>query len=157
MHGFALVFLGTVLAAGPVDLPKDVFEIQTREFAFPVLCDPKQQDKIARIRLFVSEDRGKTWKHHKDCKPTDAEVPFTAPQDGFFWFALQIEFKDGKSDPAELTDLTPCQKIYVNSELKTLKVHKSYEELFREVEELRKTVEQLQKKIKELEADRKSR
>jgi hypothetical protein len=155
MHGFALAFLGLAFAADPIELPKDVFEMDARELAFPVVCDPERRDKIARIRLYVSEDRGKTWKHHKDCKPTDELLPFTAPRDGLYWFALQVELKDGKSEPADVASLTPAMKIYVNTERKALKAAKSYEDLQREVEELRKTVEQLQKRIKELEGERK--
>jgi hypothetical protein len=157
MHGFALAFLGLALCADPVELPKDVEEIQSRQFAMPLNFDPSRQDTIQRVRLFVSEDQGKTWKHEKDYRASDKQVTFTAGRDGHYWFALQIDFKNGKSEPARIEALAPAMKVYVNTERKALKTQKSYEDLQREVEELRKTVEQLQKKIKELEAERKPR
>ena len=157
MHGFALMFLGLALSADPVKISRDVTEIQTRRFALPIRYKADQKSKIERVRLFVSQDRGKSWQHEKDYKPTAEQLKFTAPDDGLYWFALQIVFKDGKSEPAKLEDLEPAMKVYVNSERRTLKVKKSYGELQSEVEELRITVEQLQKKIKELETKRKSK
>lgn len=154
MHGFTLAFLGFALSADAVELRKGEFEIQSRRFAMPLMYQTDKKDNIECTRLFVSEDRGKSWKHEKDYKPTVERVTFTAPDDGLYWFALQIVFKDGKSKPDELDDLEPVMKVYVNTERRTIKVRKSYGELQREVEELQKTVEKLQKKIKKLEADR---
>jgi hypothetical protein len=155
MHGFVLAFLGLALAADPLELPKDVYEIPTRMFAMPLRVNPDRRDKIEKIRLFVSEDRGKTWKQKKDYKPSDKKVIFTAPHDGFYWFAVQKVLKVGDKVPAELDDLIPAMKVYVNSKQRTRKTQKSYEELEREVEQLRTTVERLQKKIKQLESDHK--
>jgi hypothetical protein len=154
MHGFTLVFLAFAISTGPVELRKDEFEIQSRRFAMALMFQTDKKDNIECIRLFVSEDRGKSWKHEKDYKSPVEKVTFTAPDDGLYWFAAQIVFKDGKRQPGELDDLEPAMKVYVNTQRRTMKVRKSYEELQREVEELRKTVEKLQKKIKKLEADR---
>jgi hypothetical protein len=154
MHGFALAFLSLSLAADPLELPRDVVVMETRQFTMPIYVDPARHGKMERIRFFISEDQGKTWKHSKDYKPDDQEVSFMAPRDGQYWFALLVEFKDGKSEPAEVDELIPAMKVYVNTEGKAVK-RKTYEEVQREVEQLRKTVEQLQKRIKDLEADRK--
>lgn len=148
MHGFALVLLSAALAADPVQWPKDVYEISERHFAMPLNHHSEGRGREKRIRLFVSTDMGKSWTHLKDVQPSDEKVQFSAPRDGMYWFALQIELKDR-------TLLTSPMKVYVNSEGKALKTRKSYEDLEREVEELKKTVERLQKKIKELEDDRK--
>ncbi len=155
MHGFTLAFFGLTLAADPLELPKDVQEIQTRRFAMPIGIDPDRRDEIEKIRFFVSEDQGKTWKHKRDYKPTDKHMIFTAPSDGLYWFAAQVMFKDGGSEPAELNDLVTARKVYVNTERRVLKAQKSYAELQREVEQLRKTVERLQTRIKQLESDHK--
>ncbi len=140
-----------------VELPNDVYEIETRQFAIPIRSKPDELAKMKKVRLFVSEDRGKSWKHKKDYKPTDKRAIFTAPHDGQYWFAVQVVLKDGNREPAERDDLVPAMKVFVNSERRTLKTQKSYEELQREVEQLRKTVEQLQTKIKQLESDRKTK
>jgi hypothetical protein len=114
---------------------------------------PPGQD--GEVRLFVSEDQGKSWKHKKDYKPSDKQATFAAGRDGQHWFAVQVVFKAGNLEPAELDDLVSAMKVYVNSERRILKAQKSYEELQREVEQLRRSVEQLQQKISQLESDRK--
>ena len=157
MHGFALAFLGLALGAEPVELPKDVYEIGERRFVMPVKFDPDRLGEIKRVRVYVSEDRGATWKHVKDVKSGDKGVELTAPRDGHYWFALQVVLKDGTSDPADLDNLAPTMKVYVNAERRALKVWKSDEDRRREVEDLRKTVELLQKRVRELEAERKPR
>jgi hypothetical protein len=84
-------------------------------------------------------------------------VTFTAPEDRLYWFALQLVYKDGHSEPADVEDLQANMKVYVNTTGRTLKVRKSSGELLQEVEELRTKVERLEQRIKELEAERKAR
>lgn len=157
MLGFAWLALAPLFETKLKELPKDVYEVQVRQFAMPIGLATNYQDKIETVRLFVSRDQGKTWKHKKDYKPSDKQVFFTAPHDGLYWFAVQLVFKDGGKTPGDLEDLIPERKVYVNTEHRPLKAQKSYEELQREVEQLRRTVEELQKKIKQLEAERKSK
>ena len=127
---------------------------ETRTFALPIAISPDIRDTIEKIRVFVSENQGKTWKHQKDCTPSDKQLIVTASHDGLYWFAVQTVLKDGTCDPAKRADLVPAMKVYVNSEGRALKPQKSYEELDHEVEQLRMTVEQLQKKIEQLESER---
>src|SRR5262245_20217616 len=154
MQGLALALVGVCLAAEPIELDKDVEEMPTRDFAMPLRLAPDRKERVERIRLFVSEDRGKTWKHEKDYKPSDTEVVFSAPRDGLYWFALQVVLKDGKSEPPKLEELPAAMKVYINSQRKALKPKKSYEELQNEVWELRGLVEELRKRIKRLESER---
>jgi hypothetical protein len=151
MHGLALMYASFFFAAEPLELPKDVWEIESREIAMPIRVAPGKEEKINRLRLYISDDSGKTWKHVADAKPTDDRFTYKATKDGLYWFALQVEFLDGKCGPAELNQLVPAQKVYVNTERKALKPQKSYEDLVSEVEDLRKTVDRLKKRIAELE------
>jgi regulation of enolase protein 1 (concanavalin A-like superfamily) len=155
MHGFMLVVLGSVLSADPVAITRNTMEMDTRRFAMPLLLTEPDKAKSERVRLFVSQDRGKSWQHVKDCKPTEELVRFTAEDDGLYWFALQVVGKDGNRKPAKLENLEPDVKVYVNTEGRTLKVQKTYGELVQEVEGLRTKVERLEQRIKELEAGRK--
>jgi hypothetical protein len=155
MHGVALVFLTLAFPIEFLELPSDVAEIMARHFALPLQIDTEKREGIERVLFYVSEDRGKTWTRTGDYKVTDDHVKFTASKDGLYWFALQVEYSDGKKQPSEATDLTPGMKVYVNTERKPIRVKKSYDQLQREVKELRNKVEELQRKIKELEADRK--
>jgi hypothetical protein len=143
----------SLLATGvdPIELASDVHEIQTRQFAMPLKLDPESEHSIKRMRLFVSQDQGKTWKHQNDYDRNDTQAIFKAEVDGEYWFALQVESNDGTNDPARVDALTPRIKVYVNTEGKRLNSQKSSEGLQREVEGLRNRVEQLEKKLNELE------
>ena len=60
---YALLSLGLMLNIGTNELPGDVAEIGTHRFAIPLHVDADRKDEIDRVRLFVSTDQGKTWKH----------------------------------------------------------------------------------------------
>jgi hypothetical protein len=111
-------------ASDPAELPKDVVVIETPQFAMPIEYSGPEQAKIETTRLFVSEDRGKSWKHMADYKPNDKRANFSAPHDGQYWFALQMVLKDGKCEPPDLDHLSPSLKVYVNSWRRTLKTQK---------------------------------
>src|SRR5262245_64155729 len=111
MHGLALALLAVASAAPPVELPPDVTEIQTQECRFTLRLGPGRKAEVTQVRLFVSADRGETWKHHKDYKPTDEEMAFRAPRDGVYWFACQVVLKDGTSVPSGKEDLAPSAKV----------------------------------------------
>jgi hypothetical protein len=157
MHIAALLLVGLSISAVPLELERDVHEIQTPKFALPLWIDPRQTEEIAKIRLYVSQDRGKTWKHVSDHMPSDEELVYSAPQDGLYWFALQVVMKDGKKEPQAVKNLSPSQKVYVNTKRKALKPQKSYEALLREVEQLRKEVAELKRKLAERELPKKDK
>ena len=115
MYGVALLFLTFCAGADGAELPKDVIETKYLTFVIPVQVSPEGQKEIKTLRIFVSVDRAKTWKHFKDGKPGDKEFTFTAPRDGLYWFAVQVVRKDGTVEPGAVTDLTPNLKVFVNS------------------------------------------
>jgi hypothetical protein len=151
MHGLALLLLGAAVPVGPTQLEAGVEEIQSKHFLMPLRIDPARGDEIEKVRLFVSRDRGKTWKHCRDYDTTAEHVAFSAPRDGVYWFAVQTVLKDGIIDPPDLGGLAPAMKVYVNTGRRALKPRKSYEELEQEVAQLRKTVEELKGRIRDLE------
>lgn len=163
MSAFALALLCLIVPMPPIggvtestELADDVYEIETRDFKMPLQLDPGRKNTINAISLFVSDDRGKSWKHVKDYLPRDDAVDYSARKDGLLWFTLQVAFKDGSKEPATRNALTAAMKVYVNSERKVLerkvlKPKKSYEELDQEAAELRKAVAALKKKLRDLE------
>jgi len=40
-----------------------------------------------RLRVFVSTDAGRTWRHHQDLSPDAGHVSYEAAGDGLFLFA----------------------------------------------------------------------
>jgi hypothetical protein len=123
--------------AGDSSLPKDVVEVQTRRIVIPVQVDPDRQQDIDRLRLFVSEDRGKTWLPLAECRPSEKQFSLAAPGDGLYWFAVQVLLKNGAPEPPKVTDLQPGQKVYVNTGGRDIKRDKTYGELSEEVSQLK--------------------
>jgi hypothetical protein len=128
MHGLALMVLGIVFSCDATDQAKDialssdaielergVTEIQSRGFRIPFRIDPARVLKTDHVSLYVSEDRGKTWKRLQDRKPRDNEFTFVAPKDGLYWFAVQIVLQDGKAEPPAPDDFVPSLKVNVNT------------------------------------------
>jgi hypothetical protein len=101
--------------SGTIELESDVVELKTRSFAFPVNIAPGQKESVVKPRLYVSQDRGKNWILDGEYPASKETIPFVAPQDGLFWFALQTVAKDGSSDPASGKELKAALKVYVNS------------------------------------------
>jgi hypothetical protein len=168
MNGLALLVMGLALGAenrelipppaevnrAAIEIGTDVFEMQTRRFAMPIMIDAARLKEIKSVRAFVSEDQGKTWRHLSDHEPTEKAVKYMADKDGLYWFAVQVVDNDGKRFPEKTDDLQPVMKVFVNQERRVLKPAKSYQELQREVDELRNVVAELKKKIAELEKER---
>jgi Aspartyl protease len=127
-----------------------IFETAAREFKFPLIIDPDRAAAIDRLRFFVSDDRGKTWKHNRDYEPGAGNVIFKAPRDGEYWFALQVALKDGGANPADLEQLTPAHKVRVGVLAQPAKpanedgAQRRPEDLFKEIELLKKRVEKLE-------------
>jgi hypothetical protein len=110
------------MSARPVQRKDGVWEVEARDFALPVRIDPARRAGIAKVRLFVSRDAGKTWEHYKDTGPDEDRERFMAPRDGTYWFAVQVVLKDDGKDPPDLKDLVPAMKVHVNSARQPLPV-----------------------------------
>lgn len=121
MNGFTLTLFAVITALDPITIASDVEEIQTSDFTMPLVFQPEARANIERIRFFVSMDRGKTWNHRKDFKSSDDRVVFNAHRDGEYWFALQVSLKNDANSPANLADLFPSQKVYVNTERRPIR------------------------------------
>jgi Aspartyl protease len=130
---------------GPVSPEFGFYEIATRQVVLPVRLDPDRVQTMERLRLFVSEDSGKTWMHHKDYKTAANEmtVMYTAAHDGLYSFAVQVVYKDGTKDPPESDKFAPMMKVRVNAEPAVIKPDEPSEGLRNSPADLRRTLEML--------------
>jgi hypothetical protein len=112
MGGLALA-LGFSLVGNPA-LPKDVIQYPKRDFQIPFNI-ATNSEKIEKLRLFVSADRGKTWKHVMDRKPDGKFFKVSFERDfQQYWLAIQTYSESGAIGPAEISELQPGFKIYIN-------------------------------------------
>ena len=68
------------------------------EIPFNVRPGSTPETQPTSVRVFVSWDHGKSWHFYEEKKPEDAKFRFRAKQDGEYWFALQVVYKDGKKE-----------------------------------------------------------
>jgi hypothetical protein len=122
MHGLVLLLAALGTGGDKVELPKDVLEVKDRYFAVPMNINKERKADIETIRVFVSENRGKTWKQSRDYKPADKQLVFAATRDDLYWFAVQIVKKDGTLIPATEAEFLPAMKVYVNTTGKAVTV-----------------------------------
>ncbi|MDY3561628.1 hypothetical protein R5W23_002907 [Gemmata sp. JC673] len=148
MHTLALVVFA-LMAAAPVELAADVYEWRERAFGFPIGLGADQRAGISHFRLLVSEDRGRTWRHEGDYGADTKLIRFDAPDDGLYWFGLQLVFKDGTATPADVKQLKADRKVFVNTNGRPVVMKKEYAVLQAENEALRRRIAELEQKLDE--------
>jgi hypothetical protein len=166
-----LIAIGLALAPLPVSLEHGVHETQSRNFDLPVLVDDEYRKMCACIRLWFSEDRGKSWKQYQEISATGTRFSFKAPRDGHYWFILQTVTTNGQAEPPNVHKAIISQKVYVNQAKRLItrqqpearlplplipKIEEltTVRQLRRESEETRTVVNQLRKRMSELENSR---
>jgi hypothetical protein len=112
MLGLSCTLL-TFLAAQSAEAPADVIELKSRTFTFPIVWDEKRSAELQKARLFVSDDKGASWRTVSDHKPGETKAPFKAERDGELWFALQLQMKSGQFEPTTPERLSPTFKVRV--------------------------------------------
>jgi hypothetical protein len=110
----ACVILPTALAGAPAAAQDDnTITTHKQTFQIPFAINPAVQSTIKEVRLYVSTDAGKNWKKVATVAPDVKTIPFTAPQDGVYWFSAITVSKDGTASPASPKKLKPLIKVQV--------------------------------------------
>jgi hypothetical protein len=143
----------------PVVLDQDVHEIRKLMVGFPILCESREECRC--FRVWLSRDRGQTWKRYAEMPAGATAFLFASPGDGQYWFVIQTETKDGKLDPKspiKAVEAGEIAKVYFNVRgLPVIRpqvirhVDQEVQRLQRENKQLRATVDELRKRIGELE------
>jgi hypothetical protein len=165
-----IVGLGFFYVGLPVVLPHDVYELPSRAITIPLSANGFSPEKSERLRIWASDDCGRTWKLHSELQATASRFDFIAPRDGQYWFTIQIALKDGKFDPATLDHPKEIVKVYANanrlavirpqvvarssSPQSPVAQEPSLQQLRREIAELRSIVDELRKRTADLEKGR---
>lgn len=108
---FQILLLGPILFV-PIVLERDIVDFPSVKFRIPYIVDADAKAKADHIRIFVSTDQGKSWKHESDIEPGE-DLKFQAPRDGLYWLAVQTVWKDGRTSPVEVRSASV--KVFVNT------------------------------------------
>jgi hypothetical protein len=130
----------------------------------PVAVDPAQAATLDHLVLFLSTDRGKTWKAVAKGPPTQRHFSFDAPRDGLYWFSVQTVSKDGSAVPMNVSNMPPMLRVRVTSKQQAtskrepLPAHDKaapednpVKQLRQEVQQLRSQVQRLERRLAEVE------
>jgi hypothetical protein len=176
----AILVINLILPIGPAPRDREINETESRRFDIPFVVAEEKRSEFQQVRLFVSRDRGATWKHYQDASSTATRFSVHVPEDGLYWFALQIIDKNGKALPASLVPhckvrvvspsaeklekqlvdimemIAACQARDANRKVDKRVSPTFAQMLQREADELRSRIEELRKKSKASETARKN-
>src|SRR5579885_841308 len=108
MNFTALAMVG--MAVGVAQPPADYYPIKSRSLKLDIDYKPEQRKAIQQVQLCVSRDQGQTWEVADAVLPDQDHFVFAAKDDGLYWLAMLIVFKDGKKDPPDITRV-PADRI----------------------------------------------
>jgi nucleotide-binding universal stress UspA family protein len=77
----------TPVAGGSVPVAADPSVLTTRQSSFTIPFSVDPRSGATEVQLFVSTDRGASWRLDARQRPEDGQFLFRAAQDGEFWFA----------------------------------------------------------------------
>src|SRR5262245_45384813 len=79
-----------------------------------VLTDPAE--RLREVRLFVSEDEGRTWKRSATVAPEEAGFQFRAERSGMHWFTVQAVDLQGRSNPPTVQGTRPQLRVVIDTQ-----------------------------------------
>src|SRR5262245_24477481 len=80
---------------------------------------PFQSDvpgRLKQIQLYVSTDKGLTWRQEAAVLPTERFFDFRAPQDGLYWFAVRTIDLENRAYPLSMDGAKPGLKVVVDTQ-----------------------------------------
>jgi hypothetical protein len=117
LAGTSCILWLAVLALDEHKLPP-LKNTTNRSFRMPVAVSPADRNALKCLRLFVSTDQGKTWQMWSEISPDTPHFEFTAPQDGTYWFQVQVEDKAGRREPRHPFRELPAVRVRVDTQMK---------------------------------------
>ncbi|HZZ81310.1 MAG TPA: hypothetical protein VFE62_22595 [Gemmataceae bacterium] len=105
---------GLALLDAQAQEPAGAIFFQHRQFKIPFKNDQRGLG-VTQIRLYVSNDQGRTWQVAATAAPEEQAFRFSTPQDGFFYFAVQTVDRKGTLDPPKVENLRPNLRVIVDT------------------------------------------
>lgn len=102
--------------AEPNDLPP-VVVTHLRDFKLPVGVPSEIKADLSKVFLFMSADRGKTWKGVDEGDENCVQFSVRLEKDGEYWFCVQTMDKRGQRTPAEVAGSRPALRLVVQSKV----------------------------------------
>lgn len=110
LAAFCVAFLShnTILA-------DDISYLNQSDFQIPIQMTAAKAAQLKSLRLYVSTDRGTTWKMERNATPSQKAFNFKTREDGEYWFTLAYVDQADRVEPADVRTEPPGLKIVVDT------------------------------------------
>jgi hypothetical protein len=102
-----------LLASGAA--PSDIVYLNQQAFKVPLDIKPSERALIRELLLFVSPDKGSTWRQEAVVSPDQDGAKYFAPRDGTYWLTIDVVDQNGNHNPRDITKAPPSQKVVVDT------------------------------------------
>ncbi len=99
--------------AGPDKAP--LVYTKTRAFRIPFNIEVADRPRISEVQLYVSDDMGLDWTPVGTAGPSEPSIPYRAPRDGEFWFAVRTKDNRGRMYPPSDVPVEPSLRVVVDT------------------------------------------
>lgn len=99
--------------------PATIYQ-RNRAFRIPFQNHSNEKTRRREVQLWVSEDRGKSWKPKDSTTPDQPSFTFQAAKDGEYWLAVRSVDDEGRLHPSSNDQIVPSMKVVVDTTPPTL-------------------------------------
>ena len=94
------------------DWPKvPTYTVPTRAFKIPF----RASNDADHIVLYISSDKGRTWREYAKAAPTKNRFIVHTPSDGMYWFTAQTVDRNKQCNPPDIRKTPPHLKVKVDT------------------------------------------
>lgn len=84
-------------------------------FKIPFDIEPSDKAYLKSIELYVSDDKGSSWRLSSATNPSSKAFTFRAARDGEYWFAVRTLDMDGRYNPSDDKPILPDWRVVVDT------------------------------------------
>jgi hypothetical protein len=111
-----LLTVGVLPGVGPVSAQEAAPTTTHSKFAvFQIPFKTDAPQRLKQIQLYVSTDRGQTWRQASVVTPDRKAFDYTAQQDGVYWFAVRTVDVDNRAYPLTMENVPPGLIVNVDT------------------------------------------
>ncbi|MCI0463135.1 MAG: hypothetical protein L0Z62_39820 [Gemmataceae bacterium] len=143
------------LQPGKAAVGETIHVIRYKKFMIPVEASTSARNQVKLIRLFVSRDQGKTWAIAGQILPDQDHFPYSAPEDGLYWFGVQTVDTNGTKHPQNTAMLKVDLVVRVDSQSQKDAEEDPRQALREAINQLRAQLQRLEQRLAELESQKK--
>jgi hypothetical protein len=94
----------------------------TREAVFRIPFQTDTPGRLKQVQLYISTDRGQTWRQEAAVLPTERFFDFRAPQDGLYWFSVRTVDLEGRTYPPSMEGARAGLQVVVDTQPPTVRL-----------------------------------